>query len=407
MWSSWNGCDIVKKIFCVLLSLLIICPPAKANALSGLEKPTLTRYQAVKMIVPLVRENRTYNTGADGFADTSDLDVAYAKAINLVYGTGDNRFLPDQPVSYQDFLLILKRGIDKAAPELFYDNTKIRSFQNEADVSAYARYGLSALTEINVLTGRDAFYPLRTITVEDALTFVGRAKDAVKNGVRSAAGVMPVKKKPKVLLYHSISVPKGVPDDYLYLYVTPENFEQQIKYLRDNNYVFLFPEELSFFDRLEKAVVLTFDDGYEDVYTDALPILEKYNAKATLFVWTDGIGKPGYCDAEELNKMSAGGVFRIYSHARTHTDLRNLSADEIIGEFSRANDIIYNITKRDVNSLAYPFGYYNNRVLEQTRMYYKTAFVCDKNSKNTAYAIKREYVDYTTGMARFIRIVKK
>ncbi len=72
----------------------------------------------------------------------------------------------------------------------------------------------------------------------------------------------------------------------------------------------------------DNSVLITFDDGYEDNYTNVLPILEKYDAKATVFLIGSYIGeKSGYLNWEQVQKMSESGHFNIESHTYNLHDL--------------------------------------------------------------------------------------
>lgn len=87
------------------------------------------------------------------------------------------------------------------------------------------------------------------------------------------------------LLYHRVC---PVEDEIFHLTVSPEHFEQQIAYLKENFPVFRFEED--WMEAGENGVVLTFDDGYWDNYEYALPILERYKVPATVFVATGYVG---------------------------------------------------------------------------------------------------------------------
>lgn len=92
-----------------------------------------------------------------------------------------------------------------------------------------------------------------------------------------------------VLLYHRVET---LLDDYNYQAVTPDNFRTHINFLK-NNYQIITPDEIyNDIETDEDRIVITFDDGYYDFYTNAMPILKEYNVPATLFVSTENIDKP-------------------------------------------------------------------------------------------------------------------
>lgn len=81
------------------------------------------------------------------------------------------------------------------------------------------------------------------------------------------------------LLYHRVN---PVKDEVFHLTVSPEHFEEQIRYLKDQFPLYRFEEDWG--EKERDGVVLTFDDGYADNYEYALPILEKYQVPAAVFV---------------------------------------------------------------------------------------------------------------------------
>ncbi|MDG1173945.1 MAG: polysaccharide deacetylase family protein, partial [Opitutales bacterium] len=94
-----------------------------------------------------------------------------------------------------------------------------------------------------------------------------------------------------VLLYHRIFNPSI---DAQLLSVTPENFEQQLIFLKENYEVISYRtliHRLVEKNLCDRSICLTFDDGYIDNLTEALPLLEKYSMPATIFVCTGNIGK--------------------------------------------------------------------------------------------------------------------
>ena len=92
--------------------------------------------------------------------------------------------------------------------------------------------------------------------------------------------------KVNILYYHRIN---DIQNDRHLLCVTPENFEQQLKFLKHNYNILRFEEDWSQTDR--DSIVITFDDGYMDNLTHALPILEGENIPATVFVSTGNMEK--------------------------------------------------------------------------------------------------------------------
>jgi len=110
------------------------------------------------------------------------------------------------------------------------------------------------------------------------------------------------------------------------------SFETQLRYLRDNDYQFLSFSELNEILRNgqpipPRAVVLTIDDGYRSVFDVAWPLLQKYQAKATLFIYTDFIGGGKALNWQQLKTLQKSALIEVASHGKSHTSLSRLPQD--------------------------------------------------------------------------------
>jgi peptidoglycan/xylan/chitin deacetylase (PgdA/CDA1 family) len=177
-----------------------------------------------------------------------------------------------------------------------------------------------------------------------------------------------------VLMYHYISVPP--PDSDIYredLSVTPENFRRQMKWLKDHDFTTITPE--AFIDALilgrplpERPILLTFDDGYEDAYTMAFPILKEFGFVGTFFIVTDWLDerRRGYMTWDNAREMSDAGM-SIQSHSRMHYDMRDRDHDWLVYHAAATSDIIEaNIGIRPL-IFCYPSGKFDLRVVRELR----------------------------------------
>ena len=162
----------------------------------------------------------------------------------------------------------------------------------------------------------------------------------------------------KILLYHLVR--EDVYGDNAYLFVKPEDFEAQLQEIQKQGYRTVFADELDTIGHNEKAVVITFDDGYEDNYTVAFPILQKYGMKATVFIPSDMIGAQGHLTEAQIIEMQESGVFHFGSHTATHMKLDTALTPDIERELSESKTKIEAITGAPVTALAYPNGAYND-----------------------------------------------
>jgi peptidoglycan/xylan/chitin deacetylase (PgdA/CDA1 family) len=153
------------------------------------------------------------------------------------------------------------------------------------------------------------------------------------------------------------------------MFVTPQEFDDQLKYMKDNGYQCITFEDLPNIDRYKKPFMITFDDGYEDNYTDMYPILKKYDFKATIFLVTEYIDKNLFLTTAQILEMRDRISFQ--SHTVSHEYLTKLTDTQIDRELKDSKSIIEGITGRPVNTIAYPVGDYNDTVLDLAVKYYK------------------------------------
>ena len=147
-----------------------------------------------------------------------------------------------------------------------------------------------------------------------------------------------------------------------------KTFEQHLRFLKDNDYTVLTLGEAidqlkSNEDVPEKTVVLTVDDGYKSFKTEAVPLLEKYNYKATIFLCTDYVGKSNYLSWEDVRKLQNDG-YEFGNHSHTHDHFLNYSDDQTRKEFkedlSKAEKIFKQKGGFKPELYCYPYGEYNS-----------------------------------------------
>lgn len=208
-----------------------------------------------------------------------------------------------------------------------------------------------------------------------------------------------------ILMYHSINDnPVGEPD----LSVKSADFDQQMKYLTDNGFTPIGFNDLASYGRYKKPIIITFDDGYEDNYKNAYPILKKYNIKATVFVVSSYINQPGYLTEKEMHDMA--DIISFQSHTVSHKPLSTLSAKQIETEMSVSKDRIFQITNKPVNVIAYPNGDFNASVLKTAAKYYSYAVTTKfgyYNSASPKFKICRVAVSRFENLKRFAFFVNR
>ncbi len=148
------------------------------------------------------------------------------------------------------------------------------------------------------------------------------------------------------------------------LTVATDIFIQQMQYLKDHGYITVVTNSLTdFFDKgtpiPSGAVLLTFDDGYEDFYVNVLPILRQFGFRALMALPTGLVGNPGYMTWDEISQAASAGV-EIVNHTWSHASLATNSTDLVTKEVMTADG---QLTQRNYNSnkaFVYPYGGYND-----------------------------------------------
>ena len=180
-----------------------------------------------------------------------------------------------------------------------------------------------------------------------------------------------------ILMYHAVHVQDPYHASNANLIVDPDLFEAQIKALSKAGYYFLTPEEAykAFTENAlpaKKVVWLTFDDGNEDFYTIAYPILKKYKAKATNNIITGFVkkGNAGNLTVKQMKEMMAHGM-SFQSHTVNHPDLSATDKATQKVELTDSIDFLENKLNTKVNTIAYPSGRYNQTTLDLAKKTYK------------------------------------
>jgi peptidoglycan/xylan/chitin deacetylase (PgdA/CDA1 family) len=192
-----------------------------------------------------------------------------------------------------------------------------------------------------------------------------------------------------MLLYHRVA---DISDDPHQLSVSIRNFESQIKYLNENFNIISLPKLISNINNKiisNNDIVITFDDGYYDNFQNALPILRKFNAPATIFITAGNIDKesPFYWDkrtkkdnqgraltTKELVELSRSELITIGAHTMTHPVLTEKNDKEIKWEINESKKIIENIINKKIYYFSYPFGGKNTYNKYIIKLLQKTGF---------------------------------
>lgn len=208
------------------------------------------------------------------------------------------------------------------------------------------------------------------------------------------------------MTYHSIDESGSV------ISTTPGIFRRQMKILREAGWncvtlgdlVRMLPDRRPI---SEKTAVLTFDDGFQNFYTRAFPVLEEYGFKATVFLVTDCVGKHNFWENkedgstgmplgkllswDEIKELSKSGI-DFGAHSVSHPDLTKIPLEEARREVIESKSAIEQHLGTAAATFAYPYGHFNEQVKEIVKANYAAAVSTNLGkvaAGNDIHALKR------------------
>lgn len=231
-----------------------------------------------------------------------------------------------------------------------------------------------------------------------------------------------------VLCYHNIRIiPKNDYD------VSLSEFDNQMKYLYDNNFTTLFASEVvkllkeetinindknqNIYDQKEnkKYIAITFDDGNDGVFIYADKILSKYGFKATLYIYPSIIfskeknSKKHYMSFKQIKSLLKTNRYELGCHSYYHPYMTKEDEKGLILNTIKAKETLFQKTGYEPITFAYPFGLYNDKVIDYVKKAgFSGAFTIDRKfvTKNTdLYKIPRFIIARDTSFEKFIKIV--
>jgi peptidoglycan/xylan/chitin deacetylase (PgdA/CDA1 family)/SAM-dependent methyltransferase len=204
------------------------------------------------------------------------------------------------------------------------------------------------------------------------------ARYLIRGGVKARRAEVAYAERPTeipVLMYHSVG--DSGPTALARYRTTPEAFDAQMHWLRQNGYHSIGSEELLWFIANRhpfygRPVMITFDDALQDFADAAWPILRSHDFTAEVFAVTDLVGQTAHwdaaygpaarlMDAETITRLHAEGV-RFGSHLATHSGADGLSTLDLIDELVRSRAALSRWLRSPVQSMAAPYGLSDDRL---------------------------------------------
>lgn len=212
--------------------------------------------------------------------------------------------------------------------------------------------------------------------------------------------------KVPILMYHSIDDSNSV------LSIDPHRFKTQMRFLKDRAFnVLSLYEVISCIKTKrafpDKSVVITFDDGFKNVFAEAFPILQEYGFSATIFLVPNYCGKlnnwPGQPDSikpqhllswNEIREMDQYGI-QFGAHTLNHPYLTQIHREEAEKEILLSKRIMEDLLQRKIDLFAYPYGGFDRHIKKIVSQLFigscstNLGFACNESD---IYALER--IDY-------------
>ncbi|MFI5983967.1 polysaccharide deacetylase family protein [Streptomyces sp. NPDC051555] len=218
---------------------------------------------------------------------------------------------------------------------------------------------------------------------------------------------------PWVLMYHSVAEFTDPAEDPYGITVTPAALAAQLAWLRSRGLRGVSVGELlraRAHGRAAGLVGLSFDDGYTDFLTRALPLLQRHGCTATLFVLPGRLGVDNVWDplgprkpllsAEGIRAVAEAGQ-EIGSHGLLHQHLTDVPDDVLQQELRGSRELLRELTGTLPEGFCYPYGSLDSRVVEATRAAgYGYACAIDPGALAGPHALPRTHVSQADGAAR-------
>lgn len=176
-----------------------------------------------------------------------------------------------------------------------------------------------------------------------------------------------------ILVYHVVR--PSYPDDSTEVRAiaqTPEVFDAQMAYLKENGYHIVTFRDLETYYELKKPlpqnpIILSFDDGWKDQFTYAFPVLKKYGYLATFFIFTNSIDHKNFLSLKQLHELLASGM-TIGAHSRTHPYLTAINdKEELWREINGSKETLEVLLGVPIHEFAYPFGRYDDTIVAMAK----------------------------------------
>src|SRR5690348_2420505 len=243
---------------------------------------------------------------------------------------------------------------------------KHRRLKNETRIVPTLSIGSVAVVMMAIMGTRFLFHAARppvpnALIDHDETKLPQYALDVLGAKTESGATHGPSVRLP-ILIYHYVEYVQDKGDTIRQsLNIPPHILTQQIETLKKAGYMFVTPSYSKYaldnkMKPADKIVMLTFDDGYRDFYTDVFPILQKEQVKAVAYIVPNFLDRPNFMYTSQLKEIAKSPWVEIGAHTMDHVWLKGVSEKTARYEIIQSRKTLQDLLGVPVNSFAYPYG---------------------------------------------------
>ena len=160
-----------------------------------------------------------------------------------------------------------------------------------------------------------------------------------------------------IISYYSVSDDPGT-EQYLVgsERVSPDDFEEQLKYITDNGFTAITFEDLADLANITKPVMLTFDGCWKDLYTIVYPRIQQYNTKINVFVWPEYLGTGGHITEGQLKELASSDLVSVQAGIEIYKPTDSMKQEELFASIDKAKKYVTDLIGHEPLAFAYPVG---------------------------------------------------
>lgn len=360
-----------------------------------------------------------------GSAPFTDLKAGayYVDAVNWAYENGivlgmtEDTFCPDISVTREQIVTMFYRYAHHQGRDM-KKNGSLAEYPDVTCVSEYALEAFSWAVAEGIIKGNAGWLDPRENALRSQCAAIVQRFDCGGETDADGENNTPVEHRYNdlyVLMYHSVAPDGTKCGDWT---ITESKFRDHMQWLKENGYATVLPGELAAGKPIpQKAVLITFDDGYKDNYTLAYPILQEFGCKAVVFAIVEKVDRdPDYLTWNMCREMESSGLVEIGSHTyglhlypgiqRVGNESQAAYEQRVLTDIEKSYRLLQRHLGKTPTAFAYPHGIVDSWAEEYIEGLFpvtmRVDFVVKNDITRGLWDLSRVNVNDTTQLSRYL-----